>query len=252
MPGPHQRREGYPLPRDTRAVLETEQLRPHNYGLRIDRLLLCDQSSWELANISKQRFLPSVKDKRQLAFEGATKEALQNYKARWDSMLSALQRQGYSVQTLTLRAASRVIVGLGAESVLETSIRLHRIYGFPIIPGSALKGLARAYAKLVKKKNEYDPTFAKVFGKSPPDAEAGKVIFFDAIPADPDTLALELDVMNPHYAPYYQGTKPPADYHNPVPVFSLTIGPGSEFLFCCSFAGEVTWRKGPGNGSQLP
>jgi CRISPR-associated protein Cmr6 len=61
--------------------------------------------------------------------------------------------------------------------------------------------------------------------------QAGKVIFFDAIPANPANLKLELDVMNPHYALYYQGAQPPADYHNPVPIFFLTIGPGSEFLF---------------------
>lgn len=226
-----ERPESYPLPRDTRAVLESDRLQPHNYGLRIDRLLLCDNSSWEPANSSKQRFVPSVNGRRQLAFEAETKGALQACKARWDSVLSALQRQGYGVQTFTLCAASRVIVGLGAESVLETSIRLHRIYGFPIIPGSALKGVTRAYAKLVEGKNEDDPTFAEVFGKSPPEAQAGKVVFFDAIPANPANLTLELDVMNPHYAPYYQGTAPPADYHNPVPVFFLTIGPGSEFLF---------------------
>jgi len=153
------------------------------------------------------------------------------YRNRWDRMIDALRAQNYIVQKFTLRAASRVIVGLGAESVLETSIRLHRIYGFPIIPGSALKGLARAYAELVEKKNESDLTFAKVFGKSPPEAEAGKVIFFDAIPANPSNLTLELDVMNPHYGPYYQGVAPPADYHNPVPIFFLTIGAGSEFLF---------------------
>jgi CRISPR-associated protein Cmr6 len=83
----------------------------------------------------------------------------------------------------------------------------------------------------VECKNENDPLFAKVFGKSPPDAEAGQVIFFDAIPANSASLKLELDVMNPHYGPYYQGAQPPADYHNPVPVFFLTIGLGSEFLF---------------------
>jgi len=226
-----ERPESYPLPRDTRAVLETGRLQPHNYGLRIDRLLLCDQGSWKLANSSKQRFVPSVNGMRRLAFEAEAKAALESYKARWDAVLSALQRQGYDVQMFTLCAASRIIVGLGAESVLETSIRLHRIYGFPIIPGSALTGPTRAYAKLIEGKDENDPTFAEVFGKSPPKAQAGKVVFFDAIPANPANLTLELDVMNPHYAPYYQGIAPPADYHNPEPIFFLTIGPGSEFLF---------------------
>ena len=29
--------------------------------------------------------------------------------------------------------------------------------------------------------------------------------------------------MNPHYGPYYKGEAPPADYHNPVPLFFLTV-----------------------------
>ena len=40
--------------------------------------------------------------------------------------------------------------------------------------------------------------------------------------------SIEPDVMNPHYQPYYgespQNAKtPPADYHNPIPVFFLTV-----------------------------
>jgi len=159
------------------------------------------------------------------------RQLLSAYRNRWDRMIDALRAQNYIVQKFTLRAASRVIVGLGAGSVLETSIRLHRIYGFPIIPGSALKGVTRAYAELVEGKNESDLVFADIFGQGPPQSQAGKVLFFDAIPANPANLTLELDVMNPHYGPYYQGSEPPADYHNPVPVFFLTIGPGSEFLF---------------------
>jgi CRISPR-associated protein Cmr6 len=199
-----------------------------NAGLWLDRF-----TEWEERRGEIKR--AGASDKRQKVPKSfnipEVCQILSAYRNRWDRKLDAYRAQGYTVQRFTLRAASRVIVGLGAESVLETSIRLHRIYGFPIIPGSALKGLARAYAELVECKNENDPLFAKVFGKSPPDAEAGQVIFFDAIPANSASLKLELDVMNPHYAPYYQGTQPPADYHNPVPVFFLTIGPGSEFLF---------------------
>ncbi|WP_072715736.1 type III-B CRISPR module RAMP protein Cmr6 [Rhodothermus profundi] len=147
-------------------------------------------------------------------------------------MLDDYREHGYEVCSFSMHTASRVIVGLGAESVLETSIRLHRIYGFPIIPGSALKGLARSFAELIENKNETDATFAAVFGKSPPDASAGQVIFFDAVPADPERLQLDLDVMNPHYSQYYQGGNiPPADYLNPIPVFFLAIAPDSEFLF---------------------
>ena len=226
-----ERRETYPLPEDTRDMLEKVTREPQNYGLRIDRLLLCDKETWEPTKRSKERFIPSRKGKKALIFTDDVASILRACKARLEAILGAYRNAGWKVRPVTLRAASRVIVGLGAESVLETSIRLHRIYGFPIIPGSALKGLARAYAELAEGKNESDSLFADIFGKSSPGAQSGKVIFFDAIPANPANLQLELEVMNPHYAPYYQGTQPPAAYHNPVPVFFLTIGPGSEFLF---------------------
>lgn len=48
-------------------------------------------------------------------------------------------------KAVPLSTSSRLIVGLGSTSVLETSIRLHHIYGVPYIPSSALKGLLRAY-----------------------------------------------------------------------------------------------------------
>lgn len=41
--------------------------------------------------------------------------------------------------------SSRLVVGLGSASVLETSIKLHHIYGVPYIPSSAIKGVLRAY-----------------------------------------------------------------------------------------------------------
>ena len=227
-------REMYPLPQDTRTLVESHADQCLNYGLRVDRLLLCDSRTWKLTKQSNERFAKQVDGRKILEFKEPDDLArlICAQKARWDAMLRDYEGQGYTVERLRMRAASRVIVGLGAESVLETSIRLHRIYGFPIIPGSALKGLARSYAELMEGKSESDPTFAAVFGKSPPDAAAGKVIFFDAIPAAPDSLKLDLDVMNPHYSEYYRGgNTPPADYLNPVPVFFLAIAPKSWFLF---------------------
>lgn len=57
--------------------------------------------------------------------------------ARWEKSLAES-----NVATYVLQTAGRLIVGLGSENVLETGIRLHHTYGLPIIPGSALKGLA--------------------------------------------------------------------------------------------------------------
>jgi CRISPR-associated protein Cmr6 len=47
---------------------------------------------------------------------------------------------------LRLITQSRLIVGNGTKGTLEMGITLHRIFGIPYIPGSALKGLARSFA----------------------------------------------------------------------------------------------------------
>lgn len=47
--------------------------------------------------------------------------------------------------------------------------------------------------------------------------------------------------MNPHYVPYYSdktGTTPPADYHNPVPVFFLVVEE-TPFRFILGAKGET-------------
>jgi CRISPR-associated protein Cmr6 len=118
-----------------------------------------------------------------------------------------------------------MVVGLGAESILETSIALHRTYGVPYIPGSALKGLAAAAAH----KQLQDPRWHKtgedgkigewhriLFGDQ---ESSGYVIFHDALwVPEGGTLPLDLDVMTVHHPKYYQGDAPPADWDNPTPV----------------------------------
>jgi len=63
------------------------------------------------------------------------------------------------------------------------------------------------------------------------ESRQGKIIFFDAFPlCEPQVKA---DVMNPHYGPYYSDSLnkvPPADYHNPKPIFFLTVE-NTEFKF---------------------
>jgi CRISPR type III-B/RAMP module RAMP protein Cmr6 len=62
----------------------------------------------------------------------------------------------------------------------------------------------------------------------------GNIVFFDAYPTS-EKINVEVDVMTPHYQPYYdnkEGTKPPADYYSPVPIFFLTVKDTSfQFLF---------------------
>jgi CRISPR type III-B/RAMP module RAMP protein Cmr6 len=139
---------------------------------------------------------------------------------RWYSMIEA-------IKATTFQAALdwRMVVGLGGESVLETDITLHHLYGIPFIPGSALKGLTRSYVtseideyKSEKEENDHKDV-QRIFGMQ---KQAGTVIFFDAMPAG-GNAALALDIMNPHYPDYYGGTKLPTNDQNPVPITFLTV-----------------------------
>jgi len=72
--------------------------------------------------------------------------------------------------------------------------------------------------------------FTKVFGTQ---GQKGKTIFMDAYPIEWPSNLFRLDVMNPHYQPYYEseGKNPPADWYNPVPVFYLTVNIGVRYRF---------------------
>lgn len=138
---------------------------------------------------------------------------------RWKESLPA--------ETLTARAVAkgRQAVGLGGESVLETAIALHRTYGVPYLPGSALKGLAsRAARKRTKEGDSWHPggdAFRIVFGVL---EDAGFVTFHDAL-WEPEgaQLPVALDVMTVHHGDYYQGKElPPADWDDPNPVGFLS------------------------------
>ena len=208
------------------------------------------------------------------------KSKLQEYRINPDKFLKDLK----------LEAKSRLIIGLGDESVYETSIRLHRNYGVPYIPGSALKGVtkhwstymlteilqefrnnddffklaksvqqnindgnsdfftdkpivvnnlsddARKFAEIFGNLNSVTPqniaeSLIKIFGTQ---SYEGSIIFFDAFPIPNDLNGkpiLELDIMNPHYQPYYQYGEPPGDWHQPNPIFFLTVPEGVTFQF---------------------
>jgi len=125
-----------------------------------------------------------------------------------------------------------MVVGLGGETVLETDLTLHHLYGIPFIPGSALKGLTRSYVTTEVKGNQSDKiekdneTVKRIFGSQ---EHAGTVIFFDAMPVNGETK-IELDIMNPHYPDYYGKGQPPTNDQNPSPITFLTVA-NTTFMF---------------------
>src|SRR6266702_7738916 len=139
---------------------------------------------------------------------------------RWRSMMSAIEATCFDVSL-----DWRIVIGLGGESVLETDITLHHLYGIPFIPGSALKGLTRAYVTgeidehKSKRIDDDDEIVNRIFGTQ---KGAGTVLFFDAMPLNGE-VQFVVDIMNPHYPDYYGGTKPPTNDQSPIPVTFLTV-----------------------------
>lgn len=168
-----------------------------------------------------------------------------------------------SLQKLVFKPQWRMVVGLGSVSVYEVSMTLHHIYGFPYIPGSAVKGITRSWVineafgedekgelDLIRaeKRALQDKEFCDIFGCPEKDfyeqenegkahyssyykeSRKGNIIFFDAMPMQKPKI--EVDVMNPHYGDYYKDPKhkPPGDYYNPTPIYFLTVA-DTPFVF---------------------
>ena len=261
---------------------------------------------WDgIENISLQlnKFVPFIEEKRgsgiykpridYFRYKKLPSRAVEDYKKfyqlqrnLWESKLRESGVDPKFLDELRLSTRSRLIVGLGDESVYETSIRLHRNYGVPFIPGSALKGVAKHFAvynitdenykflsnkfgeedffrlagsvqKLLEepddrrvenlkslsfKLSNVEVSFKELRAIFGTQKREGSVIFFDAFPT-PEQLnqvpILELDIINPHYQPYYQHGDPPGDWYFPTPIFFLTVPKGVEFQFAIAPRDDV-------------
>lgn len=146
-------------------------------------------------------------------------------KRRESALPDAARFSGETAGPLSLHLAR-------ASAFENAGICLHPLYGFAYIPGSGLKGMARAFAELSDEAREL---IDEVFG--PPvtrdsDARAGAVVFHDAWPTSWPKLAV--DIVNCHHAEYYRDRKPPEDWENPIPVNFLHVVPGTQFEFAVS------------------
>lgn len=144
----------------------------------------------------------------------------QQFYSRW---LETLAKLGVKPRPITVNG--RLAIGLGRASVIETGLTLHHTYGVPIIPGSALKGLASTYADQYlantvwrKGGKAHNALFGTV-------NRAGVVTFFDALPeTGKGNWKIHPDVITVHHPDYYQGkSTPPADWDSPTPIPFLAI-----------------------------
>jgi len=123
-----------PVPEQSRAAFWAHQSRsPQNAGLIFERFA----PNWaDHAETLKEKGLNAARD----ASQKADKKLLDAWNARWDQLTKG-------ALTFSLQTDWRLIAGLGKKGSLEVGFTFHR-YGFPYLPGSSLKGLARAAALL--------------------------------------------------------------------------------------------------------
>jgi CRISPR-associated protein Cmr6 len=277
------------LPKDTQeALLDSNTTEIPNFLLKLHKVARFDD---------KNGFSFFKRERKGENYQIKTDYQDFNFKQLAERQMKVAKNQSLDqLISLQLKLNWRLALGLGIDSVYETGITLHHIYGIPYIPASAIKGVVRSWIitqefgeeKAPSNEHKYpfhnaeyrayqNKEFCELFGcpkdynKVVFDANGeivyknktkqelkteksntilgqenqGNLIFFDAFPVS--TPSIEPDVMNPHYQPYYSepsnnAKTPPADYHNPIPVFFLTVKDCS-FQFLVGINKELEDRK---------
>lgn len=124
---------------------------------------------------------------------------------------------------------SRFVIGMGREHPMENGFTLHHTLGVPYLPASGLKGVLAAWLREVRpgdwdwKKSRWkkDTDGACWFGTQD---SAGRLALLDMVPAKQPKLVV--DIMTPHYGPYYQDGEVPGDWHSPTPIPFLAVEKG--------------------------
>ncbi|MFE6446847.1 type III-B CRISPR module RAMP protein Cmr6 [Nocardiopsis dassonvillei] len=208
---------------------------------------------------------------------GQVREDVLNAARRRERALDQLRSQGKHVARVLLTPEWRLAVGLGEKgNAHELGLTLHGTYGWPLIPGSGLKGVTAAYVwgkaggttrgrqifrtvfgtPLPPSRQDPDQEYGeggtgtesraelKDQGEERDGAARGAVRFLDAFAVD-GPVTVSADVLTPHVKPYYDTTRarrqgedpePPAEHHQPVPVHFLTITGGT---FAADLVGDT-------------
>jgi len=233
------------LPSDTTGMLNGMSS-PDNFALKLNKVARFDERMNKFLFFKRERKGENYEIKANYGGFDFEQIAAREYENA-QSLLTGknIKKDSYIIK-IELVTDWRMVQGLGIESVYETSMTLHHVYGIPYIPASALKGLIRSWIitevfDSAEEKAISDPMFCDWFGcpgelllekddkkvkfsSYYKEARQGSLVFFDVFPLTPPQVVV--DVMNPHYQPYYSdnsGKTPPADYLSPNPVFFLTI-----------------------------
>jgi CRISPR-associated protein Cmr6 len=210
-----------------------------------------------------QRYLPSKPDEigdksdpavKRRTFDAASTATSSNslrqiYEASFERWTDSFEIPGPYHRSERLQTNSRVVIGLGTENVLEAGLRLNRPHGVPIVPGSALKGLASHYCHEIwgalhdAEATEANLSFRRggayhrlLFGKTD---DSGIIIFHDSWIL-PESLrnSLRQDIITAHHHNWQNNPESaPTDFDSPVPIPFVSIA--GTFDVRVSWAGPV-------------
>lgn len=228
-------RRHYPLPLDTQGLLgDSPAIALEHPGLAFQRFIWYDRP-WQLDQKHQQRVLREIAAQTQALSRETSpfSKALKALHDRAEAAQHILASAGWQARSITGTVDWRLVTGLGAAGVLEGSgMVLHRLYGFPYLPASGLKGLIKHFLRIEEQRHDTDPLIVQIFGDQ---KQRGAVIFWDALPTTWPTL--DVDIINVHLQEYYAQHSedgqlvPPADYLSPNPVYFLTVAAGTRFCF---------------------
>jgi CRISPR-associated protein Cmr6 len=240
-------------------------------GLMLDKYAESWDPTEKLDKLSEKVQGPTIAEVVRLTAEGPKGfyQGIFDLRERMLAELGAMVFEAQTVSSLTLHLSR-------ASSLENAGICLHRLYGSAYLPGTSLKGAARAYAETVWFPTQFEPDeqgnpqgdmeldkanaawrkIEAVFGYSPGSdggktwkpkaipgrnaddpASAGDIVFHDAW--SKPWPALIKDILNCHHPKYYQEAKPPGDWEDPIPVYFLAVPAGETFRFALSRRGQA-------------
>ena len=176
-----------------------------------------DNSKWELRSEGKKSWIEAT--------AGATgqQSLLAEYVASQERLVFALEGC-----IRRFRTESPLLVGAGTPHPIEVGMSWHHGLGIPYIPGSSVRGMARAWATLWIQ----DPEVERILGAK---GGMGTVAVWDAVPVGPVTLMG--DVLTPHYPEFYRNkdaSAEPHDWESPVPILYMSVAPRATFQIALS------------------
>lgn len=171
----------------------------------------------------KRKWISSVIKKDNDEKRVGNKALLSEFRTRRTQLLNESGQE-----PIYLKTTGPFVTGLGRNHPVENGFAWHHTLGVPYLPGSSIKGVVRSWAASWISQPESD--ISRIFGpRDSRDQAVGSVIFLDAIPIKP--VQLKMDIITPHYGPYYQEGKTPGDWHSPIPIPFLSVDSNQEFVF---------------------